>query len=367
MALPPGNRDLTRIVLGVLVIAALLGGVFLVLRPFLPALLWATMIVVATWPLMQRVEKRLGGRRAAAVTVMILVILVILIAPIATAMSTLVEQVARLSTVKVAELRVPSPPAWLETVPVVGARIVVEWRELSITTPEALTERFAPFLRPVATWLAAQAGSAGAFAMHLVLTLLLCGILYGYGETAAHGVRRFARRLHGEQGESVVLLAAASVRAVALGIVVTALVQTALGTLGLLVAGVPYVGLLGALMFVLCIAQLGPVLPMLGAAVWLWTTDSHTAAILLAAWAGGVAMLDNVLRPLLIRRGADLPLLLIMSGVIGGLLSMGLVGLFVGPVVLAVAYRLIDAWVAEQDAAPDAAHVSASNPRAAGD
>jgi predicted PurR-regulated permease PerM len=136
-----------------------------------------------------------------------------------------------------------------------------------------------------------------------------------------------------------------------LGIVVTAIVQTALGALGLLVAGVPFVSLLAALMFILCIAQLGPAIPLLGGVVWLWFSGATTAAVLLFVWMIGVVMLDNVLRPLLIKRGADLPLLLIMAGVIGGLLSMGLVGLFVGPVILAVAYRLIGAWVAEQDAA----------------
>jgi predicted PurR-regulated permease PerM len=147
----------------------------------------------------------------------------------------------------------------------------------------------------------------------------------------------------------VVLLAAASVRAVALGIVVTAVVQTALGALGLYVAGVPFVAVLGAVMFVFCIAQLGPMLPMFGGVVWLWFSGATTPAVLLFLWMLVVGTMDNFLRPVLIRRGADLPLLLIMAGVIGGLLSMGLVGLFVGPVLLAVTYRLIGAWVDEQD------------------
>lgn len=347
--MPPAGRDLTRIVLGVLVIGGLLAGVFLVLQPFLPALLWATMIVVATWPLMRGVERLCGGRRAPAVAVMVLAMLVIVIAPLVVAVSTVVEQARRLRTVEVATLRIPAPPAWVESVPVVGGRVSAEWSTLAEATPEALADRITPYVGPVMSWVANQAGGAGTFALHMLFTLLLCGVLYAYGEQAAQGIRRFARRLHGDHGDNVVLLAGASVRAVALGIVVTALVQTALGTLGVLVAGVPYVALLGALMFVLCIAQLGPLLPLIGSVIWLWTTGSHTAAVLLLVWSVGVGMLDNVLRPMLIRRGADLPLLLIMGGVIGGLLTFGLVGLFVGPVVLAVAYRLIGAWVAEQD------------------
>jgi predicted PurR-regulated permease PerM len=366
MAAPPGYRDLTRIVLGVLVIVALLGGVLLVMRPFLPSLLWATMIVVATWPAMRRVEAAAGGRRGVAVLAMIVVIVAILIVPVAAAINTLSEQLARLTAIDLAALRIPMPPSWVESVPVIGARVDGEWRTLAAASPEALAERAAPFVGPIATWVAAQAGTAGAFAMHLVLTVVLCGVLYGYGETAGRGVRRFARRLHGDAGDSLVVLAAGSIRAVALGIVVTALVQTGLGVLGLMVAGVPYVAVLGALMFVLCIAQLGPMIPLLGAAAWLWSTGATTAAVVLAVWSIGVGMLDNVLRPLLIRRGADLPLLLIMAGVIGGLLAMGLVGLFVGPVVLAVAYRLLAAWVDEQDGDRSLARATVPEPEVLG-
>ena len=352
MALPPAHRDLTRIVLGVLVIGGLLAGVFLVLRPFLPAIMWATMIVVATWPLMCRVQRLLWGRRSLAVAAMLLAMLLVVFVPLALVASAAYEQVGRLATVKVTELRFPQPPAWLEGVPLVGARVVVEWRSLAASSTDALTTRAAPYVGTVAAWLAGQAGSAGAFGVHLLFTLLICGVLYATGEKAARGVRRFARRLHGDQGENVVLLAGASVRAVALGIVGTAIAQTALGALGLVAAGIPHVALITSAMFVLCIAQLGPLLPLLGSAAWLWLAGEHVTAMLLMAWAVGVAMLDNVLRPLLIRRGADLPLLLIMVGVIGGLLSMGLVGLFVGPVLLAVAYRLVGAWIDEQDDVP---------------
>jgi predicted PurR-regulated permease PerM len=212
----------------------------------------------------------------------------------------------------------------------------------------------APYLTTIVSWIADRAGTLGTFLLHMVLTLVLCAVLYVNGETAAFGVRRFARRLLGEAGDHLVLLAAGSIRAVALGIVVTAIVQTALGAVGLVVAGVPYVAVFAAVMFVFCIAQIGPGLPLLAAVGWLYLGGATTAAIGLLAWTVFVGVLDNVLRPVLIRRGADLPLLLIMAGVIGGLLSFGLVGLFAGPVVLAVTYTELSAWIAEQDATPDA-------------
>src|SRR5215204_765435 len=354
MNLPPGSRDLVRIVLGVLLILVLISGALSILRPFLPALIWATMIVVATWPLLLQLQRALGGRRSLAAAAMTALLLVIVIAPLAVAISTVVQQAARLSDIKVAEITIPMPPVWIEGVPVVGATLTAEWRVYAAATPEELASKAAPYMTTVVSWIANRAGSFGTFVLHMVLTLLLCGVLYVTGETAALGVRRFARRLLGEAGDHLVLLAAGSIRAVALGIVVTALVQTVLGAVGLVVAGAPYVAIFAAVMFVFCIAQLGPVLPMLAAVGWLYLGGATTAAIGLFVWTVVVGLLDNVIRPILIRRGADLPLLLIMAGVIGGLVGFGLVGLFVGPVVLAVTYTELRAWIAEQEATPDA-------------
>ena len=354
MPLPPGSRDLVRIVLGVLLIVLLIGGTLWILRPFLPAVIWATMIVVATWPLLLRLQAALGGRRSLAAAAMTTLLLVIVAAPLVGAVSTVVQQAARLSDIKVAEIRIPLPPVWIEGVPVVGAKLAAEWRVYAAATPEELASKAAPYVTPVVSWIADRAGTFGTFLLHLVLTLVLCAVLYVTGETAALGVRRFARRLQGEAGDHLVLLAVGSIRAVALGIVVTAIVQTALGAVGLVVAGAPYVAVFAAVMFVFCIAQLGPALPLLAAVGWLYFDGATAAAIGLFVWTVIVGTLDNVLRPILIRRGADLPLLLIMAGVIGGLLGFGLVGLFIGPVVLAVTYTQLSAWIAEQGATPDA-------------
>ena len=363
MNLAPGSRDLIRIVLGVLLILLLIGGALSILTPFLPALIWATMIVVATWPLLLRVQRALGGRRSLAAAVMTGLLFVIVIAPLAVALSAVVQQAARLSDIKVAEIRIPMPPVWIEGVPVVGATLTAEWRVYAAATPEELASKAAPYMTTIVSWIAARAGSLGTFLLHMVLTLLLCAVLYVTGETAALGVRRFARRLLGEGGDHLVLLAAGSIRAVALGIVVTAIIQTALGAVGLVVAGAPYVAIFAAVMFVLCIAQLGPVLPLLAAVAWLYLGGATTAAIGLFVWTLLVGVLDNVIRPILIRRGADLPLLLIMGGVIGGLVGFGLVGLFVGPVVLAVTYTVLSAWIREQDeATPVAAAATAAAP-----
>jgi predicted PurR-regulated permease PerM len=182
--------------------------------------------------------------------------------------------------------------------------------------------------------------------LQLLLTVIIAAILYAGGEAAAEAALRFARRLAGPHGERVALLAAQAVRAVALGVVVTALVQSTLGGIGLAIVGIPFPVVLAVVMFVLAVAQVGvgPVLiPAIG---WLYWTGETGWGTFLLVWTIPVFLLDNFLRPMLIRRGADLPLLLIFAGVIGGLIAFGIIGLFIGPVLLAVSYTLLAAWVA---------------------
>jgi predicted PurR-regulated permease PerM len=185
-----------------------------------------------------RLQRALGGRRGLAAAALTALLFVIIIAPLAVGISAAAQQISRLSTVKVAEIRIPMPPVWIEGVPVVGATLTAEWRVYAAATPEQLASKAAPYMTTVVAWIASRAGSFGAFIVHMLLTLLLCAVLYVTGETAALGVRRFARRLLGQGGDHLVLLAAGSIRAVALGIVVTAIVQTVLAVIGLIVAGV---------------------------------------------------------------------------------------------------------------------------------
>jgi predicted PurR-regulated permease PerM len=181
---------------------------------------------------------------------------------------------------------------------------------------------------------------------------VIAAVLYAKGETAARGVKRFAVRLAGARGEPAVVLAGQAVRAVALGVVLTAIIQSALGGIGLVVAGIPLASILTGVMFFLGVCQIGPLPVLLPAIAWLyWRGDPFWGTALLV-WSIPVGLLDNVLRPVLIRRGADLSMLLILPGVIGGLLAFGIIGLFIGPVVLAVAYTLLTAWVNDRATPP---------------
>jgi predicted PurR-regulated permease PerM len=227
----------------------------------------------------------------------------------------------------------------------VGEKIAVEWQRLVSTPSEELAGRLAPYLAGIAGWLIAQAGGLGALLVQFLLTVGVAALLYAKGEMVAGGVLAFARRLAGEDGVRVAILSAGAIRAVALGIVVTALVQSAVGGIGLVVTGVPHAFLLTCVMMMLGIAQIGPAPVLIGAVIWLYASGQAFWGTVMLVWALVTASLDNVLRPILIKRGADLPLVLVLAGVLGGLLALGLVGLFVGPVVLAVTYTLLVAWV----------------------
>jgi len=240
------------------------------------------------------------------------------------------------------------PPAWLHRIPLAGEKLSGRWQEIAVAGPGALSDRVAPYASKLASWLLYNAGSVAMMLIHLLLTVALSAILYAHGETVAAGARAFAQRLAGERGPSTLLLAGQAIRAVALGIVVTAFVQSLLAWAGLVAAGVPQATVLTALVFVLCVAQLGPGFVLIPACIWLYWTGDSSWAVALLIWAILLAGVDNVLRPYLIKRGAKLPLLLIFAGVIGGLVAFGVVGLFIGPVVLAVTYTLTVAWVNEK-------------------
>jgi predicted PurR-regulated permease PerM len=247
-------------------------------------------------------------------------------------------------------MRVPPPPAWVTSIPVVGPKAASLWAETAAAKPEELATRLAPYAGGVAAWFGGQARGAGLVIMQFLLTVVIAAILYAHGERAAASALRFGHRVAGEPGEAAVRLAANAIRGVAMGIVITALVQSVLGGIGLAIAGVPFAMLLSGVMFMLCIAQIGPIPVLAPAVIWLYWSGDNVWATVLLVWTVMVGTLDNLLRPLLIRKGADLPLLLIFAGVIGGLIAFGLIGIFVGPVVLAVTYRLLDAWVGDAPA-----------------
>lgn len=343
------NADLPRNLLVIVILSALAAGSFYVLRPFIPGLIWASTIVIATWPMMLALQHRLGNRRWLATTILLVGLLIVIVLPLYSAISTLAEHGGDImgSIKALPSYSLPPPPDWVSKIPLIGTRGATEWQKLSDAGPGGLLAKLEPYITLAARWLLGHAAIVGAFVVHMVITLIIAGILYMNGEVAAGFMMRFASRVAGERGTAAVRLTGLSIRAVALGIVVTAITQSALGGIGLWISGVPGAGILTAIMLMLCLAQIGPLPVLVGGIIYLFWHDAHVWGIVLIVITVLVAMLDNVMRPMLIRRGVDLSMLLILSGVLGGMFAFGIVGLFMGPVILAVTYTLLRAWIDE--------------------
>ncbi|MCK4508075.1 MAG: AI-2E family transporter, partial [Desulfuromonadales bacterium] len=288
------KKELVRNTLVIVLIGALLVACFWITSPFLPALIWASMIVIATWPLLVIVQEKVRGRRPAVMVMMGLLILIFII-PFTLAVGTIVENAPQLTAIgkQLATLEIPAPPDWVERVPMIGNSASELWQKAAATEQGEFAKRLTPYISKVAGWLVAQAGGFGLILIHFMLTLIFTALLYMNGEDAAEMVRRLAYRIADERGENAAILAAYAIRAVAQGVVITALVQSLLAGIGLAVIGVPYTSLLTALIFMLTIAQIGAGPVLIPAVIWLFWKGSTGWGIAMLVWSIFVMSLDG--------------------------------------------------------------------------
>jgi predicted PurR-regulated permease PerM len=345
---PASRTDLLGAALRLLVIGLLLAGAGLVLRPFLPAILWSLIIVVATWPLLEALERRLHGRRLLAEALLSVGLLAVVVAPIAALLGTLATRLPELRDLLLSWLAGPwpGPPDWLASLPF-GTELGAQWQSAAARTPQEWSQWLTPWVGKAALWLSARLGTVGNMLFEFLLTLVLVVVFYRNGTALARHIGRLAQRIGGGRGEESLRLAVGAVRAIAAGVVLTALAQALLGGLALWIVGAQAVGLLTAAMFMLCVVQLGPLPVLVPVILWLYATGRPVAGTVLVACAVALSTVDGLVRPMLMRRGAQLPFLLITGGVFGGLLAFGVAGLFAGPILLAVVLRLLERWVSE--------------------
>ena len=344
------SNDLTRTVLSVGTIALLILSCAWIVRPFVTAFLWASVIVISTWPLLIRLQARLWGKRGLAAAGMTIALLLVLIVPLAFAVGALVRNIDGIAA-RVGELKtlaIPPPPEWLTGSVLGRGKLATTWAYLASQGPDGLAAQVMPYASRFLIWFVGQIGGAGAMILQFLLTAIISAVLYMNGEATARGVRKFAIRLAGANGDRAAVLAAGSIRGVSIGIVVTALIQTLIAGTGLAIASTPGALLLTATILFLSLAQLGPALIMIPAVIWEFHSGSGVAEGIFLVFALVSMTIDNFIRPILIRKGADLPLLLIFTGVIGGMISMGIMGIFLGPVILAVTYNLLKDWVEDR-------------------
>jgi len=341
------HQDIARTTLLVLFIGILISAVAWIMRPFFTSMIWAGTIVVTTWPVLLALQARLKNKRSLAVAIMTAAILLVVIIPVLLAIAVIINGVddGYIWVKSLSTYTVPLPPAWLSGIPLIGPRLAGLWKQVAVASMEDVLTYLTPYAQQIISWFMAEAGSVGMVVIQFFLTVIITALLYAKGETVSAGIGRFARRLIGDDGEVVMRLTEKAIRGVALSVVVTAFLQATVGGIGLAVAGVAAAGLLTAVMFMLCLAQIGPTPVLVPALIWVYWKDGALWGTILLVFAVLAVTLDSFVRPVLIRKGADMPLVMIFAGVIGGLVAFGIIGLFIGPAVLAVAYTLVKAWI----------------------
>lgn len=324
----------------------LLIGCFVVLRPFIAAILWAVILSFSTWPLHRRIERALGGRTTLAAAIMTLMIMAILVGPLAALGIKLSENVFRVvETVHAAMDRgLPPLPDWLIGVPMLGDRLQETWSVL-VSGESNLRTTLQPYIGQIRDLALASGGHLLSGTSLIALSVLIAFFLYRDGRTAVRRLRSIVGRIAGARARQSLDVAAETINGVVHGVLGTALVQAIAATVGYWIAGIPGAMLLGFVSFFLALVPMGLALIWLPAAIWLASQGRTGMAIFLVAWVGVlVGSLDNILRPILIGRSSDLPFIIIFLGIVGGLVAFGLIGIFLGPTLLAVAYGLIREW-----------------------
>lgn len=318
---------------------------FVLISPFVPILAWSIVLTVALYPVFGTLSRLLGGRPRLASTILTVINLGIVIGPATWLGLSALDGVREIAgSLGTGNLVVPSPPATVKDWPLIGPQLYELWSQASNNIGAALRD-VAPHLKPLAGTLLALAGNAGVGTLKFLLSVLLAGFLFPYGSQLVAAGRGFLFRIVPEQSEHFLELAGATIRAVSQGVIGVAIIQSLLAGIGFKLAGVPSAGLLAFVVMLLTIVQIGAAIVLLPVIIWIWFDKDFTTALLLTLFLGIVGVLDNILRPLVMGRGLTTPTLVIFVGVIGGTLAHGIVGLFIGPIILSLAWELTVAWI----------------------
>ena len=341
------NND--RLLVQILLLV-LFGASFWVMAPFWSALFWGAVLAFASWPLMVLLTRWLGGRESLAAGILTLGWMLLVAVPLVWLGFNLADHVrdvvALIKDIQVDGL--PAAPNWLGSIPFVGERLVATWDSID-QQGAALMVSIKPYLGQVGNWLLARSAQIGGGILELTLSLVFVFFFYRDGPRLAMFVHRLLERLIGDRAGYYIELVAGTVQRVVNGVIGTAAAQAVLALIGFLIAGVPGALVLGVVTFLLSLIPMGPPLVWIPATAWLAWKGDYTYAVFLGVWGTFIISgVDNVLKPYLISRGGNLPLVIVLLGVFGGLIAFGFIGLFIGPTLLAVAYSLLTDWSATQ-------------------
>ena len=335
-----------------------------IVKPFLIPIIWGIIIAIASYPGYRRLRRVVGERSGIAASLFTLLSLMLLIVPIVMLSETAVDGIQMLvSQLSDGDLNIPPPPASIATWPVVGEEVHQFWQQASDNL-ESLLTTFTPQLKALAAWLLAKVAGMGFGILQFVVAIIIAGVLLANASNGYHMAHAIARRLAGDGGDAFADLAEATVRSVARGILGVAFIQSLLAGLGFLIVGVPGAGLWALLCLLLAVIQIGIIPINLPIVIYVFSTADTLTAVLFLLWSIFVSVIDNILKPILLGRGVETPMLVIFLGTIGGFLTSGIIGLFIGPIILAIGYKLFLAWLYVKPAVAGetgVSHASSSN------
>lgn len=333
-------------------LALLIIWTFLIIKPFVPILTWSAVLAVAFYPVFSWLAKCLGGSPRIAAAILTVVMLGIVIGPAAWLGLSAVDGIRDIaSQISTGDLALRAAPEQIKSWPLIGPHLYDFWN-LAYTNVRAVLREVTPYLKPLAGIMLSFAGSAGVGTLQFLLSVLVAGLLFPYGPQLAGAIRGFLFRIVPEQSEHFLELSGATIRAVSQGIIGVAIIQALLAGIGFKLAAIPSAGLLAVVVLLLSIVQIGAVIVLVPVVIWIWMDKDVTTALPLTIFFVIVGVLDNILKPLVMGRGLTTPTLVILVGVIGGTLAHGIIGLFIGPIILAVAWELAAAWIRIERAAP---------------
>ena len=334
-------------VFGLLVLVAIIFFCFWIARPLLGVLAWGALVAIALAPTHRMLARNFGNRPKLAATLLVFVLMALVLFPLSfvpAAIESATDGFSRITN-NWTELKLPSPPAWVGDFPVLGRRLAERWTAVSESAE--LLRGLKPFVGPAFQWLAAQGASLGVAILEIMVAIILVGVFLTTETGLTSTFHKIANRLGGEPAEHLVDVAVRTVRSVAQGVIGTAIIQGFLSGVGFVIAGVPFAIALGVLSFGTAMLQIGTWLVWIPVATWLFYQGETGWAIFTSLLGITINVLDNLIKPLLIGRGAGVPIWVIFIGVIGGLLTIGFIGIFIGPLVMAAGYSMVMGWLSE--------------------
>lgn len=350
----PGQQDHVQLAVDLLIklglLLLLLIWCFQIVRPFISIVIWSLIIAVSLFPLYSSLAIRLGSRKKLASAILTLLMLSIIVVPAVIFTDSLIEGIQQFNNdLDAKELAIPPPPASVADWPVIGNTVFTSWLAASENLGETV-EKFSPQLQKAGRWILGALMGTGIGLLQLMLSIIISGVFLVFSDQGGKMIRNLFQRLTGDRGDDFIRASEITIRNVSKGILGVAIIQSFLTGIVFMAAGIPYAGLWTLIALILCIVQVGPGLVIIPVIVYIFTVSSTWVALLWTIVLILVMLSDNILKPILMGKGAPVPMLVIFLGSIGGFISMGFLGLFLGAVILSLGYKLFLLYVQDENA-----------------